>query len=337
MAKWEERDPRWIVEERDDAKNVNNWHWTERDVTEWSKGKLKKLFTGVKLGSPDETLVTITEFSKISGEASINNRKGKLLFFYDWTIKLEFTAESDIHEITGYVTINGLSFENTTDEIELEFERKEVEREELYTEAREILQRKERHKLVELADQYTVALRTDATTGMQYTPKGDNTVSTPELKPKVKSNSVQEKQSTVSQQGVTALIMNENFLASPQDIYECFTDVNKVLAYTQRPCDMEVRVEGKFSMMDGIISGRFCKLAEGELIEQEWRMSDWPKDAVSYLKLKISKTDDGCKLHLEQNNIPLKSAERTKQGWSQQIFQRIRMTFGYGVSPSFSL
>ena len=27
MAKWGEGDPRWIVEDRTDGKNVNNWHW----------------------------------------------------------------------------------------------------------------------------------------------------------------------------------------------------------------------------------------------------------------------------------------------------------------------
>ena len=27
MAKWGQGDPRWIVEERADATNVNNWHW----------------------------------------------------------------------------------------------------------------------------------------------------------------------------------------------------------------------------------------------------------------------------------------------------------------------
>jgi len=27
MAKWGTGDPRWIVEERADATNVNNWHW----------------------------------------------------------------------------------------------------------------------------------------------------------------------------------------------------------------------------------------------------------------------------------------------------------------------
>ena len=41
MAKWGEGDPRWIVEERPDATNVNNWHWTERNADKWSKEKIK--------------------------------------------------------------------------------------------------------------------------------------------------------------------------------------------------------------------------------------------------------------------------------------------------------
>ena len=41
MAKWGEGDPRWIVEERPDATNVNNWHWTEKNADQWSKNKLK--------------------------------------------------------------------------------------------------------------------------------------------------------------------------------------------------------------------------------------------------------------------------------------------------------
>ena len=41
MAKWGEGDPRWIVEERPDATNVNNWHWTEKNADSWSKQKLQ--------------------------------------------------------------------------------------------------------------------------------------------------------------------------------------------------------------------------------------------------------------------------------------------------------
>ena len=44
MAKWGEGDPRWIVEERPDATNVNNWHWTEKNADQWSKAKLRVSF-----------------------------------------------------------------------------------------------------------------------------------------------------------------------------------------------------------------------------------------------------------------------------------------------------
>lgn len=44
MAKWGEGDPRWIVEERPDATNVNNWHWTEKNATPWSKERFHRLF-----------------------------------------------------------------------------------------------------------------------------------------------------------------------------------------------------------------------------------------------------------------------------------------------------
>ncbi|VFV33432.1 Hypothetical predicted protein [Lynx pardinus] len=68
MAKWGQGDPRWIVEEREDGTNVNNWHclgmWipagasihgssflvpgrTERDATSLSKGKLRDLLVGI--------------------------------------------------------------------------------------------------------------------------------------------------------------------------------------------------------------------------------------------------------------------------------------------------
>lgn len=49
MAKWGEGDPRWIVEERPDATNVNNWHWTEKNATHWSKDKFNQLFTNVNI------------------------------------------------------------------------------------------------------------------------------------------------------------------------------------------------------------------------------------------------------------------------------------------------
>ena len=49
MAKWGEGDPRWIVEERADSHNVNNWHWKEVDANKWSEERLRDLLMAVKV------------------------------------------------------------------------------------------------------------------------------------------------------------------------------------------------------------------------------------------------------------------------------------------------
>ena len=60
MAKWGEGDPRWIVEERPDATNVNNWHWTEKNADNWSKKKIKVCIcirSGCMIGTKHLTLI----------------------------------------------------------------------------------------------------------------------------------------------------------------------------------------------------------------------------------------------------------------------------------------
>ena len=70
MAKWGEGDPRWVVEERSDAHNVNNWHWREVDSSEWSKEFLREaLKENVQLD--DGNLVcNVTEINTLEGESS---------------------------------------------------------------------------------------------------------------------------------------------------------------------------------------------------------------------------------------------------------------------------
>lgn len=122
MAKWGEGDPRWIVEERPDATNVNNWHWTEKNATPWSKDKLRSLLTGFEISAGD-IKVTVTEVSKLSGEATANNRKGKLIFFYEWDLQLKWSGrvnEGQKVASAGLVKIPNLSEENDLDEVQLE-------------------------------------------------------------------------------------------------------------------------------------------------------------------------------------------------------------------------
>lgn len=68
---------------------------TERDATNWSTDKLKSLLLGLSVEN-EEGKCEVTEVSKLEGEASINNRKGKLIFFYEWNVKAAWTGECKV-------------------------------------------------------------------------------------------------------------------------------------------------------------------------------------------------------------------------------------------------
>ena len=115
MAKWGEGDPRWIVEERPDGTNVNNWHWTEKNADAWSKRKLEELFVNQVIDSSNVGSVVIEELEKCEGEARVNNRKAKLIYFYEWELKFKWKGHvhgKDEPEITGTIDIPNLSEEH---------------------------------------------------------------------------------------------------------------------------------------------------------------------------------------------------------------------------------
>lgn len=110
------------MEERPDATNVNNWHWKESNATGWSKDKLNELFLMMEISDGNLTS-TIVEFDKLQGEATANNRKGKLIFFYEWDLVLKWQGQILNDEagkkIEGKITIPNLSEENDLDEIDI--------------------------------------------------------------------------------------------------------------------------------------------------------------------------------------------------------------------------
>lgn len=78
---------------------------TERDATNWSSDKLKSLIVGLTVEN-EEGSCEVTEVNKLEGEASINNRKGKLIFFYEWNLKANWTGEQNPTLFTSYYDSN---------------------------------------------------------------------------------------------------------------------------------------------------------------------------------------------------------------------------------------
>jgi activator of HSP90 ATPase len=77
MAKFDESDPRWIVQAREDGTNVNQWHWSEKDCSEWSKQRLGQLLGDLTLLAGPATAKT-TGLKSVEGDSILNVSMYKL-------------------------------------------------------------------------------------------------------------------------------------------------------------------------------------------------------------------------------------------------------------------
>ena len=75
------------------ATNPNNWHWKEKNATQWSKDKLNELLVGLKV-EDEQFICEVKELKKCDGEASANNRKAKLVFLVRKRLQYVHTNES---------------------------------------------------------------------------------------------------------------------------------------------------------------------------------------------------------------------------------------------------
>ena len=92
MAKWDEKDPRWLVEHREDGANVNGWHWNEMNKTEWAKATLNDLLNEIKNSDSSGNNVQ-AQVKSITGDASVSTRKGnKKMAIWDLCITIAWTG-----------------------------------------------------------------------------------------------------------------------------------------------------------------------------------------------------------------------------------------------------
>eukprot|EP01052_Picozoa_sp_SAG31_P066076 SAG31_NODE_24884_length_472_cov_1.463807_1_plen_118_part_01 len=104
MAKVGEADPRWIVAERQDGQNVNAWHWTERDRTDWARERLESLCANAALDEQGCIKLGKT-LDYFDGTVLLFNRKGKSGTVYNIEVRLSWKA--DFKDAAGAVTGKG--------------------------------------------------------------------------------------------------------------------------------------------------------------------------------------------------------------------------------------
>lgn len=335
MAKWGEGDPRWIVEERADATNVNNWHWTERDATNWSSEKLKELLMGLQVES-EEGKCEITEVSKVEGEASINNRKGKLIFFYEWNLKADWrgTSKSGI-KYKGNIEVPNLSDENDMDDLDISVS---LCKDEPETELLSLMRSEGVKKIRTALASYVDFLKTEFTQGM-ILPTANGVTKQQTAQATTKSNithigscsAAPPPPNTGVKIPTCKFSLKDTFLTSPEDLYRVFLNQEMVQAFTRSSAVVEAEKGGKFRLLDGNVNGEFQELVPEQKIVMKWRFNSWPCEHYAMVTLTFTDKGNETELKIECRAVPESEEERTRDGWQRYYCHAIKQTFGYGA------
>lgn len=336
MAKWGEGDPRWIVEERADATNVNNWHWTERDATNWSSDKLKALMVGLSVEN-EEGSCEVTEVSKLDGEASINNRKGKLIFFYEWNLKATWTGKTKAGvKYKGTVEVPNLSDENDMEDLDISIS---LNKEEPETPLLALMRTKGADKIRQTLGSYVGLMKTEFTQGM-ILPTANGVAapqSTHQSKAKLDKTQISSSSSTSAPVNTGVRLptckfsMREKFLTSPADLFRVFLNQEMVQAFTRAPATVDGQRGGRFRLLEGNIFGEFIELIPDEKLVMKWRYNNWPAEHYATISMTFVDRSSETELKVECRGVPESEEERTKEGWKRYYFEAIKQTFGYGA------
>ncbi|XP_055904946.1 activator of 90 kDa heat shock protein ATPase homolog 1 [Eupeodes corollae] len=355
MAKWGEGDPRWIVEERPDATNVNNWHWTEKNATVWSKERLKSLFSDLKIDQSGIQCI-IDKIEDCSGEATANNRKGKLIFFYEWNILLKWSGRlpGSKEQYSGKAKIPNLSEEYNINEIEITITIDESNNEDadrlkqfMYNVGRDVIRKQ--------LDTYIRELKEEYSKGLILPKKGSENATTPKsggqanksafnnssssnsastnqkvTSPTSNKNGTESNSSVGYKLDVKTLTMSEDFECSAFDLYNALTKQEMVTAFTRGPVKIEAVRGGEFALFGGNIQGKFEELVPEKKITQSWRLKSWPSGHYSSVTIELEQMRDHTQMKLKQSGIPSAEYDTTETNWKRYYWHSIRQTFGFG-------
>ncbi|XP_030376880.1 activator of 90 kDa heat shock protein ATPase homolog 1 [Scaptodrosophila lebanonensis] len=362
MAKWGEGDPRWIVEERPDATNVNNWHWTEKNATPWSKERLHQLFQDFKIERNDIDCI-VEGVDKCSGEATVNNRKGKLIFFYEWELVLKWSGcllKNSKLSHKGKLTIPNLSEENDLDDVEITVtidesnDESETLKQFMYNVGRDSIRKQLGVYIKELKEEYSKNLILPKKGAENNGPALADT----QLRDANNAKNAAQKAATAAGGGtnsqtttktsnsgtnvgckldVRSLSMAEEFHCNANDLYNALTKPDMVTAFTRAPAKVDAVRGGEFVLYGGNVLGKFEELVPEKKIQQSWRLKNWASGHYSNVTIELEETSSSTMMTLKQTGIPASEYEAMRTNWHRYYWHSIKQTFGFGTSIADAL
>ncbi|KAK4232644.1 activator of Hsp90 ATPase [Podospora fimiseda] len=321
--------------------NPNNWHWVNKDASPWAKKWFEDNLTKIEAKEGD-VAAKISKVVSMDGDVDVAQRKGKVITIFDVKLTLEYTGSTaDDDNVSGTITVPEVSHELEESEFVFDID--------IYSDAKEKQPVKDlvRFKIVpQLRAEFlklSPALIAEHGKDLQHapgsnpssgftTPKYHPPTGTQAAKPSSSSSTQTNKGSIVN---TTTVTDNEEFRTTAEQLYQTFTDPQRIAAFTRAPPKVfeGAKKGGKFELFGGNVSGEFLELEEPTKIVQSWRLDQWPAGHYSQLKIEFDQNDvdSVTVMRVEWTGVPVGQEEVTKRNWLEYYVRSIKRTFGFGT------
>ncbi|KAJ8966544.1 hypothetical protein NQ317_000731 [Molorchus minor] len=309
-----------------------------KNASPWSQERIKELFNNIPVKT-DQADINIIEVDKLEGEASASNRKGKLIFFYEWDITIQWSGklkDGSDRMFSGKIKIPNLSEENDISDLDIQISVTDEDEEGF--KLKQIMQQVGKDLVRTQLALYISGLKEEFSQGMILPKKG-------EVKPDVVKTitsgfnkkismepviNVEQKQTGVKI-ATTTIKQTHKFQCTAQEIYDALMRTELVIAFTKGDVKLEPVKGGKFELFGGNIVGSFDELVPAKKIVKQWRYKQWPAGHYSTVTLNLEQKSDHTEVVLEQIGVPTADAEVTKENWQRYYWDAIKQTFGFGA------
>lgn len=130
----------------------------------------------------------------------------------------------------------------------------------------------------------------------------------------------------------TTVTDTEEFRAPASEIYQTFTDPQRITAFTRAAPKLweGAKKGGKFELFGGNVSGEYLELDEPKKIVQSWRLEQWPKGHYSRLEINLDQNDvdNVTVMRVTWTGVPVGQEDVTKRNWGEYYVRSIKQTFG---------
>eukprot|EP01129_Flabellula_baltica_P006100 TRINITY_DN2254_c0_g1_i2.p1 TRINITY_DN2254_c0_g1~~TRINITY_DN2254_c0_g1_i2.p1 ORF type:complete len:307 (-),score=66.46 TRINITY_DN2254_c0_g1_i2:26-946(-) len=285
---------------------------TEKNVMPTFKANIQQL-DKTKIPADGATF-KITSIEHVKGDMDVCNRRGKIIFIYDCTIKIKWRGimRKDGEKITGKGTLEIVDIDNSN---EFFYKYTQESQNSKNKELLSILKRAAptffNSTLLDIIETMRLALTSPSQT--------ENMESPDQVEPK----------------RLGSLINDIVIGTTAENIYKVFTDSQMLSSLTDTHCDIELVQGSQFYLLEGGVSGTVVTFSPNKHLEYRWRFSDWQEDLFSTVTMTLEETGpEKTLLKFKHDGIPDEQISRTSDIWESCFWSKLPLVFGWPINET---